>query len=97
MQNIRSVICDSCSETSLEFDNDSVTAEALEGRVHCCDSCTALGRVSFDDENGRLDFLLLTDKEVAEQDTCVLIDAYLKSQKRITELYHEVAILKGRV
>ncbi len=88
--NIRAVVCDSCSEIALEFDNDQITAEALEGRIHCCDSCSALGRVSFDDENGRVEFLLLTDEQVAQQDTCTLIDAYMKSQKRITELYHEV-------
>lgn len=91
--NIRSVICDSCSEPALEFDNYTIGPDVLEGRVQCCESCSVLGRISFDDERGRLDFLPLSHNEVAMQDECTLIDAYLKSQKKIDELYEEVSML----
>ncbi len=97
MENIRSVICDSCSETALEFDNDSVTAEALEGRIHCCDSCTMLGKVSYDDEKGSVSLRSLTEVELScDVEFGTLVVACEKSQKKIAELYHEIAKLRTK-
>ncbi len=93
--NIRSVTCDSCSETALEFDNDTTTAEALEGKQHVCDSCAVIGRVSYDDENGSVKLLPLTEMElVCNVDFSMMLDAYQKSQERITSLCDEVNLLK---
>ncbi len=95
MYNIRQVTCDSCSETALEFDNDTTTAEALEGKQHVCDSCAVIGRVSYDDENGSVKLSALTEMElVCSVDFSIMLDAYQKSQERITSLYNEVSLLK---
>lgn len=91
------ITCDSCSEPAVEYDTDVTAATSLEGKVCHCLSCSALGRVSLDDERGRMDFILLTLDEIACVDTCTLIDAYWASQKRIDELYEEVSKLRASV
>jgi phage/plasmid primase-like uncharacterized protein len=78
----------------MEYDSDQVAAHTLDGKVTHCRSCSALGRVSVDDENGRIQFIPLTLNEIANVGDSTLIDAYWASQKRIDELYEEVSVLR---
>lgn len=90
----KDILCNSCSEPALTYDTSDTSASTLDGKVCHCQSCSALGRVSLDDERGRMDFILLTLNEIACVDACTLIDAYWASQKRIDELYEEVSKLR---
>ncbi len=90
----RSITCDSCSDSAVTYDTSITAVSDLEGRICHCESCTILGRVSLDDESGRLRFILLNGEEMGNVDFPVMVDAYEASQKRIEELYEEVSKLR---
>lgn len=95
--NIRTILCDSCSDTALEYDSDMISVHTIEGKVCHCQSCSALGRVSVDDENGRVRFILLDEKEISQVEFPVLVEAYEASQDKIDELYEEISKLRMRL
>ena len=90
----RDILCDSCREPALVYDTNYISVSSLEGKVCHCESCSALGRVVYDDELGRVYFRLLDSDEISHVDFGVLVDAYEASQKRIAALYDEVARLR---
>lgn len=91
------VTCESCSDAAVTYDFDIIAPPTLEGKVCHCQSCSALGRVSIDDENGRMMFILLEPEELSHVDFGVIVDAYEASQKRINELYSEVSSLRMKL
>lgn len=90
--NIFSITCDSCSETAYEFDNDAVSRHTIDGKVCPCQSCSVLGRISYDYEYERssVRFYPLTENEVSEVDFGDIVDAYEAGQKKIDSLICEV-------
>jgi hypothetical protein len=95
--NIRSITCDSCIDPALEYDSDQIAVHTLEGKVTHCQSCSALGRVSMDDENGRMQFILLDKEEISQVEFPVLVDAYEAAQKKIDEMYEENSRLRQQL
>lgn len=96
MENIRSIICDSCSETALEYDNDLIAAGTLEGHTCVCQSCSAIGRISYDYEIGRahIGFFPLKSSEISHVDFGTIVEGYEAAQKKIDELMNEVSELR---
>lgn len=84
--NIRQILCDSCSDVAVEFDNDKVSASTLDGKVCICQSCSALGRVDADEY---IRFHLLDKDELSHVDFGLLVEAYEAGQKRLDEMYDE--------
>lgn len=95
--NIRTILCDSCSDPALEYDSDMTSVHTLEGHICHCQSCSALGRISVDDENGRMQFILLNKEEMSHVEFPVLVEAYEVSQKKIDELYEENSRLRQQL
>lgn len=91
------ITCNSCGEPAVEYDFDCIAPVTLEGKISHCLSCSALGRVSVDDENGRIQFIVLTAEEISHVDFATLVDAYEASQKIIDELYSEVSSLRMKL
>jgi late competence protein required for DNA uptake (superfamily II DNA/RNA helicase) len=92
--NIRSVTCNSCSDTAIEYDNDSVSASTLDGKVCVCQSCSVLGRI---DAEEYVRFYPLSSEDLSYVDFGLIVEAYEASQKRIDELYSEISSLRMKL
>lgn len=90
--NIRTITCDSCCEVAVEYDNDQICVSDLDGKVYPCQSCSVLGRVSYDYEyeHASVRFIALSAEEVSEVDFGVIVDGYEASQKKIDNLICEI-------
>lgn len=98
MENQQSVTCECCSEAAFEYDSNVTCPSALDGQTKVCQSCGVIGRVVFDDEEGRwIRLYPLNDTDVVCADVSILVEGYEVSQKKLTEMYDKVCELKNLV
>jgi hypothetical protein len=98
-QEIITVLCDSCSETAVEYDSNETCASLLDGKIVPCKSCSVLGMISFDyeDQVTSVRFYPLSPESLSKVDFGTMVEAYEAGQKRIDELYEEVSKLRQQV
>lgn len=92
MQTTREIICNSCSDVAVEFDNDVVSISDMDGTKHVCKSCSLLGRVSVDEDEGHVyvKFVILTKSELSHVDFGLMVEAYEAAQDKIEQLMDEL-------
>lgn len=94
--NTASVICQSCSEPAFEYDSEVTAASSLDGKICVCQSCTAIGRISYDYEFERasVGFFPLSKKQLSHVDFATLVEAYEAAQEKINDLMDEIVRLR---
>jgi len=99
IQNIRTITCNACSESAIEYDSNAESLDSYNCMVTHCQSCSVLGRVDIDgDEDGSyVIFIPLDKKEVSHVDFGIIVDAYEAAQKKIEQLYDEVYRLRAQL
>lgn len=94
--NLREILCNSCSDVALEYDSDVISISDLDGTKHVCKSCSLLGRVSVDEDEGRMyvKFVILTHNELSHVDFGLMVEAYEAAQDKIEQLMDELYAMK---
>jgi hypothetical protein len=95
-QEIHEIICDSCCEVAVEYDTNVTCASALDGQARVCKSCSMIGTIQFDYEHQRasVGFFQVSPSRLPCVDFGIILEGYEAAQRRIDELYEQVAKLE---